>query len=170
VENCQTGFQFRAGDAANFSIGQGDIAVTPLQMARVYAAIANGGTLWTPQVAQAFTAPGGGAEKALSPHRDGSVGLTSSMVAFLHDALTGVVTEGTAKGAFAGFPLASWPVAGKTGTAEAYGAEDTSWFVSYAPATRPRYAVAVVISQGGTGGETAAPAARRIHDVLRRVG
>ena len=61
MENCQTGFQFRAGDAANFSIGQGDIAVTPLQMARVYAAIANGGTLWTPQVAQAFTAPGGGA-------------------------------------------------------------------------------------------------------------
>ena len=80
------------------------------------------------------------------------------------------MTEGTAKGAFAGFPLASWPVAGKTGTAEAYGAEDTSWFVSYAPATRPRYAVAVVISQGGTGGETAAPAARRIHDVLRRLG
>lgn len=170
VENCQTGFQFRAGDAANFSIGQGDIAVTPLQMARVYAAIANGGTLWTPQVAQAFTAPGGGGEEELSPHRDGSVGLTPSMVAFLHDALTGVVTEGTAKGAFAGFPLASWPVAGKTGTAEAYGAEDTSWFVSYAPATRPRYAVAVVISQGGTGGETAAPAARRIHDVLRRLG
>jgi penicillin-binding protein 2 len=89
------------------------------------------------------------------------------MVAFLHDALAGVVSEGTAQGAFAGFPLGAWPVAGKTGTAEVFGAQDTSWFVSYAPANRPRYAVAVVVSQGGTGGETAAPAARRIHEVLR---
>ena len=166
-ENCQTGFQFRAGDAANFSIGQGDIAVTPLQMARAYAAIANGGTLWRPQVAEAFTEPGGGAEERVAPHRDGSVGLSRSMVAFLHDSLAGVVSEGTAKGAFTGFPLKTWPVAGKTGTAEVYGAQDTSWFVSYAPADKPRYAVAVVVSQGGTGGETAAPAARRIHEVLR---
>lgn len=166
-ENCQTGFQFRAGDAANFSIGQGDIAVTPLQMARAYAAIANGGTLWRPQVAEAFTEPGGGAAERVAPHRDGSVGLSRSMVAFLHDSLAGVVSEGTAKGAFTGFPLKAWPVAGKTGTAEVYGAQDTSWFVSYAPADKPRYAVAVVVSQGGTGGETAAPAARRIHEVLR---
>lgn len=166
-ENCQTGFQFRAGDAANFSIGQGDIAVTPLQMARAYAAIANGGTLWRPQVAEAFTEPGGGAAERVAPHRDGSVGLSQSMVAFLHDSLAGVVSEGTAKAAFTGFPLKTWPVAGKTGTAEVYGAQDTSWFVSYAPADKPRYAVAVVVSQGGTGGETAAPAARRIHEVLR---
>ncbi|MDF2092840.1 penicillin-binding protein 2 [Knoellia sp. 3-2P3] len=166
-ENCQSGFQFRAGDAANFSIGQGDIAVTPLQMARAYAAIANGGTLWRPQVAQAFVAPGGGAEERIGPHRDGSVGLSPAMVSFLQDSLEGVVTEGTAKGAFAGFPLRAWPVAGKTGTAEVYGSQDTSWFVSYAPADKPRYAVAVVVSQGGTGGETAAPAARAIHEVLR---
>jgi penicillin-binding protein 2 len=92
------------------------------------------------------------------------------MLRFLQDALVGVVTEGTAKGAFTGFPLRQWPVAGKTGTAEVFGRGDTSWFVSYAPATKPRYAVAVVVAQGGTGGETAAPAARRIHDVLRRIG
>ncbi len=59
VENCRTGFQFRAGDAANFAIGQGDITVTPLQMAQVYAAIANGGTLWRPEVARGFVAPDG---------------------------------------------------------------------------------------------------------------
>ena len=169
-ENCQTGFQFRAGDAANFSIGQGDMTVTPLQMARVYAAIANGGTLWTPQVASGFRQAGGGALEAVPPHRDGSVGLSPTMLRFLQDALVGVVTEGTAKAAFAGFPLGHWPVAGKTGTAEVFGRGDTSWFVSYAPATKPRYAVAVVVAQGGTGGETAAPAARHIHDTLRRIG
>ena len=81
-------------------------------------------------------------------------------LAFLRGALGGVVTHGTARGAFAGFPLAQWPVAGKTGTAEAFDKQDTSWFVSYAPTTRPRYAVAVVVSQGGTGAEAAAPAAR----------
>ena len=58
-------------------------------------------------------------------------------------------------------------MAGKTGTAEVFGKQDTSWFVSYAPANAPRYAVAVVVAQGGTGATTAAPAAREIHEVLR---
>jgi penicillin-binding protein 2 len=166
VENCRTGFQFRAGDAANFAIGQGDIAVSPLQMAQVYAAIANGGTLWRPQLAHAFVTPGG-ATTTVRPVRAGTVTFPPGTLAFLRSALGGVVTNGTARGAFAGFPLAQWPVAGKTGTAEAFDKQDTSWFVSYAPTTRPRYAVAVVVSQGGTGAEAAAPAARAIHDVLR---
>ena len=89
-------------------------------------------------------------------------------LAFLRDALARRRhARARPAGAFAGFPLDQWPVAGKTGTAEAFGKQDTAWFVSYAPATRPRYAVAVVVSQGGTGGEAAAPAARAIHDVLR---
>ena len=166
VENCQTGFQFRAGDAANFAIGQGDTTVTPLQMAQVYAAIANGGTLWKPEVARSLVTPGGGTQE-VAPVKAGSVAFPPGTLAFLHEALAGVVTNGTARGAFAGFPLSQWPVAGKTGTAEAFGQQDTSWFVSYAPTTRPRYAVAVVVSQGGTGAEAAAPAARAIHDVLR---
>ena len=166
VENCRTGFQFRAGDAANFAIGQGDTTVTPLQMARVYAAVANGGQLWTPLVARGMQQPGGALDP-VAPQPAGRVVLPAGTLDLLHRALAGVVTDGTAKGAFAGFPLARWPVAGKTGTAEAFGAQDTSWFVSYAPVDKPRYAVAVVVSQGGTGGETAAPAARRIHEVLR---
>lgn len=166
AENCRTGFQFRAGDAANFSIGQGDIAVTPLQMARVYAAIANGGTLWTPQLAKAFAPAGGAPDRAVAPKASGRVDLPPGTLAFLRSSLADVVTDGTAAGAFAGF-AAGWPVAGKTGTAEVFGAQDTSWFVSYAPANQPRYAVAVVVSQGGTGGETAAPAARTIHETLR---
>jgi penicillin-binding protein 2 len=166
VENCRTGFQFRAGDAANFAIGQGDTTVTPLQMARVYAAIANGGTLLTPRVAAGLEAPGGRLQPLPAPSTS-RVQMPAGTLAFLHDALQGVVEEGTAKEAFRGFPLRQWPVAGKTGTAEVFGAQDTSWFVSYAPANRPRYAVAVVVAQGGTGATTAAPAAREIHDVLR---
>jgi penicillin-binding protein 2 len=166
VENCRTGFQFRAGDAANFAIGQGDITVTPLQMAQVYGAIANGGSLWKPEVARAFVGPGGAIEP-VAPVRTGTVAFPAGTLTFLRGALGGVVTNGTAKGAFSGFPLDQWPVAGKTGTAEAFGKQDTAWFLSYAPANKPRYAVAVVISQGGTGGEAAAPVARRIHDVLR---
>ena len=167
VENCQTGFQFRAGDAANFAIGQGDVAVTPLQLASAYAAIANGGTLWTPQVAAAFATRDGKSVRKIKPKASGHVGLSSEMLEFLHSALAGVVTEGTAAGAFAGFPLASYPVAGKTGTAEVFGKQTTSWFASYAPADRPKYAVVVVVSQGGRGAETAAPAVRQIYEAIR---
>jgi len=167
LENCHTGFQFRAGDAANFAIGQGDVAVTPVQLASAYAAIANGGTLWTPQVAASFATPDGTPVRTIEPVALGQVGLGSSMVAFLHSALQGVVTGGTARAAFSGFPLASYPVAGKTGTAEVFGKQSTSWFASYAPANRPRYAVVVVVSQAGTGAETSAPAVRQIYDAIR---
>src|SRR5690242_273910 len=122
--------------------------------------------MWQPQVARAF-APPGGATQPLAPVKERTVHFPPGVLAFLHGALRGVVTSGTARTAFAGFPLGQWPVAGKTGTAEAFGKQDTAWFVSYAPTTRPRYAVAVVVSQGGTGAEAAAPAARAIHDVLR---
>jgi penicillin-binding protein 2 len=138
-----------------------------LQLASVYAAIANGGTLWTPQVAAAFASPDGKPVRSISPKANGKVALSPTMLAFLHSALRGVVTDGTAKAAFAGFPLASYPVAGKTGTAEVFGKQTTSWFAGYAPANRPRYAVVVVVSQGGTGAETSAPAVRQIYDAIR---
>jgi penicillin-binding protein 2 len=167
VENCASGFQLRPGDAANFAIGQGDIAVTPLQMAQVYAAIANGGTLWRPQLAAAVRTPDGRTVRTMAPQRAGTVPLGATMRAFLDDALRGVVVEGTAAGAFEGFPLATYPVAGKTGTGEVFGQQATSWFASYGPATAPRYAVVVVVNQGGTGGATAAPAVRAIWDAIR---
>ena len=88
-------------------------------------------------------------------------------LAVLRHALTDVVSKGTASGAFAGFPLGSFPVAGKTGTAEFFGADDTAWFVAYAPADHPRYAVATVVAHGGLGGASAAPVARRIFETLR---
>ncbi|MFN2346120.1 MAG: penicillin-binding transpeptidase domain-containing protein, partial [Dermatophilaceae bacterium] len=91
------------------------------------------------------------------------------VAAYLQDSLEDVVTEGTAAQTFAGFPLDEWPVAGKTGTAEMVAGNDTSWFISYAPATSPRYVVAVAVTQAGLGSEAAVPISRAIHDELRRM-
>jgi len=170
VENCASGYQYRAGDAANFAIGQGDITVTPLQLARTYSAIANGGTLWTPQVAAATQETDGTDRRAIAPVVDGTVPLTPQVRSFLDAALQGVITEGTGAGAFAAWPQASYPLAGKTGSAEVFGKQATSWFASYGPANAPRYAVVVMLSQAGTGGGAAAPAVRTIWETLRARG
>ena len=162
-ENCEGGYLFRGGDEANFSIGQGDTTVTPLQMALVYAAIANGGTLWQPHVAKAVVTPGGKVVSRVQPKAVGRAPVRPDVLAYLQSALRGVVTSGTAQGAFAGFPV---PVAGKTGTGEVYGKQATSWFSSFAPANAPQYAVVAVVSQGGTGATTAAPLVRKIYEAI----
>lgn len=170
VENCASGGQYRAGDEANFAIGQGDVAVTPLQLARVYAAVANGGTLWVPQVAAATQNQDGSARTAIRPVQAGTVPLTPELRSFLAGALQGVVTAGTASGVFAGWPQAEYPLAGKTGSAEVFGKQATSWFASFGPVTDPRYAVVVMVAQAGTGASTAAPASRQIWEALRAAG
>lgn len=162
-ENCADGNVFRGGDAANFAIGQGDVTLTPLQLAGVYAAVANGGTVWTPHIGQAVVSPSGRVVSRVLPKVASRVPLRADVLSLLHNALRGVVTSGTARGAFAGFPV---PVAGKTGTAEVYGKQATAWFASYAPATRPQLAVVAVVSQGGTGGTTAAPIVRDIYSAI----
>ncbi len=159
-ENCATGWQLRAGDAANFAIGQGDVLATPLQMAVLYGAIADGGTVRTPRVGAALVDPVSGERTALDPGPTHRAPLSAATDRYLRSALRRVVTSGTAAAAFAGMP-ADWPVAGKTGTGEVVGKRDTSWFVSYAPATRPRWVVAAVVAQGGPGGSTAAPVTAR---------
>ena len=166
-ENCTSGFQFRAGDEANLSIGQGDLGATPLQMAQVFASIATGGDVRTPHVGQAVVAADGSRAPALEASTRPGMSMSPATLAYLRRSLRAVVTNGTARAAFAGLST-DWPVAGKTGTGEVFGHEDTAWFASYAPADDPRYVVVVTIAQGGTGGETAAPAARRIHEALRR--
>ena len=166
-ENCESGYQFQPGDEANLSIGQGDVTATLLQMARVFGTIAEDGREPSPYLGRA-SIDADGERSALDVPDSREVDLPGRSGPLLRTALRDVVRkpEGTAHSAFAGFPLRQWPVAGKTGTAEVYGDEDTAWFVSYAPATRPRYVVAVVVSQGGTGGATAAPIARDIHEEL----
>lgn len=165
-ENCESGYLYRGGDAANLSIGQGDVLATPLQMAQVFEAIATGGPTHTPRVAQALIDTRTGAAEDLDPVAGPTVPLDPRTSAYLRDALHAVVTDGTAEEGFRDFPLDQWPVAGKTGSAESGTGNDVSWFVSYAPADAPRYVVAVAITQAGLGSEAAVPVARMIHEVL----
>ncbi|MGG5260693.1 penicillin-binding protein 2 [Phycicoccus avicenniae] len=168
-ENCGHGWQLRAGDAANFAIGQGDVLATPLQMAVAYGAIANGGTVRTPRVGAALVEPGSAHREAVAAGPTRRAPLSAATDRYLRGALAGVTTTGTAAHVFRTMP-ADWPVAGKTGTGEVVGKRDTSWFVSYAPAGKPRWVVAAVVAQGGTGGSTAAPVTRAVHLTLRGLG
>jgi len=165
-ENCVDGNRWRAGDAVNFSIGQGDTLVTPLQLARVYAAIANGGTLWRPQVAKAVVSPDGRVVKTFRPEATGRLPVSKKTIDYIRDALAGVSTRGTAAWRFGGFPLDTYPIAAKTGTAEGFGKQPSSWFATFAPADKPQYAVVMTVSQGGTGSGTSAPSVRKIYEAL----
>jgi penicillin-binding protein 2 len=167
LENCADGWQWRPGDAVNFSIGQGDVATTPLQMAVVYAAIADGGRLWQPQVAAALQRQDGTVLEELQPVPLGRVAVDDRALALVRKGLEGVNVRGTGAAAFSGWPHTAYPIAGKTGSAEAFGQEATSWYASYGPVGDPQYVVVVVVEEGGLGSDAAAPAARAIWEVLR---
>jgi penicillin-binding protein 2 len=167
VDNCKTGGQYKGGDAVNFVIGQGTTLTTPLKMAQIYAAIANGGTLWTPQIAKAVLGPDGKVVKVFAPVAQGHLPISRSTLAFLQNALVGVTTSGTSQVQFANFPLAQVPVATKTGTAEVVGKQTTSWFTTYAPANaHPQYAIVMMVSQGGFGSTTSADSVRAVYEKL----
>jgi penicillin-binding protein 2 len=169
-ENCIDGDKIRAGDAVNFSIGQGDTVVTPIKLAQMYAAIANGGTIWKPTIAKAIVTTSGKVIRTFKPEKLGDLGVDQETISFLHDALHEVTVAGTAAGAFAGFPVAT---AGKTGTAQVFGRNlngsaksDTSWYASFAPAKNPRYAVVMMVSQGGFGAGTSGVGVRQIYEAI----
>ena len=166
AENCREGYIWRQGDALNTAIGQGDTAVTPLQMAMVYSSIANGGTVWKPRMARAVVSSSGELVRQLDPTVLSRIQSPSS-IAFLKAALPGVTVDGTGRDPFIGFPLDQIPVASKTGSAQVFGKEiSTSWFASYAPANNPKYAVVMMVSQGGTGSGTSGPSVRKIYEAL----
>ena len=166
-DNCNTGGQYKGGDAVNFAIGQGTTLTTPLKMAQTYAAIANGGTLWTPQIGKAVLGPDGRVVKTFKPISQGRLPISASTLAFLQRSLIGVTTNGTAAVQFQNFPLAQIPLASKTGTAEVTGKQTTSWFTTYAPATsHPQYAIVMMVSQGGFGSTTSADSVRAIYEKL----
>ncbi len=167
-ENCLDGDKVRAGDAVNFSIGQGDLLATPLQMAMMYNAIANGGTLYRPQIARAIINPDGKVIKEFKPEAIGKLPVNKQTLRVIKNGLRQVVTGGTATGAFAGLKV---EVSGKTGTGQVFGRnldgsakDDTSWFASYAPSKDPVYTVVMMVSQGGFGSSTSGIGVRKIYE------
>ena len=163
-ENCQDGNVMRAGDAVNFAIGQGDTLVTPLQMARIYSALANGGTLYRPAIGKAVMSPDGKLVREIAPHEDGKIPAQGKLLQYIDQATAGVVVSGTAAWKFTG---AGWPqnkieLHAKTGTAEVNGKQTTSWLTTYSA----DYAVVMTISQGGTGSGGSGDSVRRIYQAL----
>lgn len=168
-ENCADGGVYRGGDEVNLAIGQGDTVVTPLQVATAYAAVANGGTLWAPQIAKGVVSSSGKVVKLYKPKSNGKLPVSAANLAFLREAFSEVTSKpyGTGYNPFKGFPLGQIPVAAKTGTGQASnGQQSTSWFATFAPANKPKYAVVMMVSQGGTGASTSAPSVRRIYEAI----
>jgi penicillin-binding protein 2 len=154
------------GDNINMSIGQGDLLVSPMQLAVAYSALANGGTLYRPQVALRVQRPDGTVVRKFEPRALGRVPMKRPSVLAIRDSLLGVVTSGTAASAFAGFPHEEIAVAGKTGTAEVAGKQPHSWFAAVAPGANPRYVVVAIVEEGGHGSQVAAPIVRQIIEGL----
>lgn len=161
-EFCIEGYAYRAGDAVNFAIGQGDTIVTPLQLARAYGAIANGGTLYAPRIAKAIVSTDGTVLKRFAPKKMGKVDVSDSVLSYIDTALKGVSSRGTMSWRLGEFPLEQVRLRSKTGSAEVYGKQSTSWVASYTD----DYVVVMMVSQGGTGSGTSGPAVRAIYEAL----
>ncbi|HEY2315890.1 MAG TPA: penicillin-binding protein 2 [Streptosporangiaceae bacterium] len=165
-DDCLYGNIWTPGQAIIASIGQGYVAVTPLQLAAGYAALANGGTLYSPRVGEELLSPSGQVVENITPPVDGHLPASGATLAYIRSALQGVVTSGTAASTFGGFPLGRVCVAGKTGTAQVFGKNSTSVFASFAPCGNPKYVVVVMIPDSGYGADVSGPAVRQIWDAL----
>jgi len=168
------GSRWYEGETISVAVGQGYMLSTPLQLANAYAAIANGGTLYRPQLVEQIRTPGGEIIKRFAPSIRRRLGVSPENLERVKAALRGVVVE---KGGTAGF--LRWSrlgIAGKTGTAQvtrlvkrekdiekiAYRLRDHAWFVGFAPFDAPKIAVAVIVEHGGFGSSAAAPVALKI--------
>lgn len=160
--------QWFTGDNVNTAVGQGEVGVTPLQLANAYASFANGGTVWVPQIALKVTTQSGKVLQTFAPQAKSHYTLQPDWRAALLSGFEGVTaaSNGTAYAAFSGFPLSQYPVAGKTGTAQVVGKDPTSVFASFAPATDPQFTVVALMEQSGYGADAAAPVVRRIYEGL----
>ena len=147
------------GYSVNLAVGQGQLAITPLQLAVAYSTLANGGTVVHPHVGRAILNSSGQIVRELRFPARRHVRLTD--VGAIRDGLFAGAHSGTSASVFGNFPI---PVAGKTGTAETrVGESDHSWYASWAPAYNPKLVVVVLIEHGGFGAEAAAPAAKEIY-------
>ncbi len=162
-EDCADGYLMRAGDSVNYAIGQGDTLLTPIQEAKIYSALANGGTMYQPSIGKAIVSADGS-----TVQRDQAEGgrpacrTATPTIKYIDKALEGVVTSGTAAWKFGGWPQDKIALHAKTGTAEVYGKQTTSWFATYTK----DYAIIMTISQGGTGSGGSGAAVRKIYEAL----
>ncbi|MFE6225068.1 penicillin-binding protein 2 [Streptomyces sp. NPDC057854] len=162
-ENCLEGNQLKAYDSINFAIGQGDVLVTPIQMATIYAAISNGGTLYNPTVGKAVISPDGKQVREIKPKAHGKLPVGADTIRDLDKGLRSVVEPGgTAAWRFGSWPQDKIPMRAKTGTAQVYGKQTTSWLATYTD----DFTIVMTISQGGTGSGASGPAVRNIYDAL----
>jgi len=161
---------WREGDTLSVAIGQGYNLMTPLQVAQVAAAVANGGTVYEPQIVEKVESPAGEILHSFKPVVKSRLRAHPDNLALVQKALTAVVSSGTGRRAY----LPHMKVAGKTGTSQVVSLEkeksgkkirkfqNHAWFVAYAPADNPQLAVSVIVEHGGQGGEVAAPLARQV--------
>jgi penicillin-binding protein 2 len=166
---------WKPGDSVQLAIGQKDLAVTPIQMARFYALIANGGQLVTPHIALDVEQAGGSASPPIvrqpfAPPPPERIHLDPLALSTVKLGLLEATHEsfGTSNAIFGTFPI---PIAGKTGTAEKHvtlpgfsGMMDQSWWCGYGPADNPTIVVCALIENGGHGGDAAAPAALKVFE------
>jgi len=158
------------GHTANTSIGQGYVEVTPLQMAVMISAVANGGDVLYPRLVRAITQMEGSETKLLKEYpvrKRAELGIKPEYLKALQDGLRAVVQTGTGKKASIGEP--DFLISGKTGTAQfnsfiqgSLMKDNRTWFTSFAPYDKPRYVVVIMVEGGVSGGSTSAPLASEI--------
>jgi penicillin-binding protein 2 len=162
-----------AGNTVVSSIGQGMVVTSPMQLLAMVSAIANGGTIYRPWVVKKIVSLSGEVLEEYEPEAIRQVNVKPSTLAFIRQAMLGVVAEGT--GARSKVP--GVPIGGKTGTAQVVkkGEEkrhaelkDHAWFVSFAPVDNPQIAVVVLVENGGFGGLVAAPVAKAVYEAAFR--
>ncbi|MEU4172790.1 penicillin-binding protein 2 [Streptomyces sp. NPDC026665] len=161
-ENCLEGNKMREGDSINYSIGQGDTLVTPIQEAAIYSAVSNGGTLYEPTIGKAIVSADGKTVQEIKPKTNGKLPVSKATLKGMNEAFAGVVTRGTAAWKFGGWPQDKIPLHAKTGTAEVYGKQTTSWLATYSK----DYSIIMTISQAGTGSGASGEAVRKIYNAL----
>ncbi|CAB4951271.1 MAG: penicillin-binding protein 2 [Actinobacteria bacterium] len=161
------------GDNVQLAVGQYVITATPIQIARAYATLANGGTVYEPHVAWRVLRAGslptdaGGILRTIEPVVTGTIDLPPAVRDPILAGFSGVTTGlGTATSAFIGFDQTNFRIAGKTGTAQVDGKADTSLFASFAPVDNPRYAVAAVMEESGFGAEASGEVVRHVYEIL----
>jgi penicillin-binding protein 2 len=171
-ENCTDGWRYRAGDNADMSIGQGETTMSPLQLALAYSALLNGGRIWEPTLGWAVVDGSGDVVKTIKPKVRNRVPVSQHLFNYITKSLD--FSRGWAvSGAFAyiGSKYQN-RLGGKTGTAEVFGKDDTSWIVTWGPnhkkhgATKARFVIVGMVEQAGTGATAAGPMLKRIWDGL----